>query len=150
MSMAKKYILIPAVLFSVFAYSSPVFAQSRSTAGEDVLKFVGATAQKGGLTTNPNADTDITQIVIVVINMILALTGIIFFVHMFYGGFRWMTAKGNEQDITEAKETIRNAMIGILVTLSAFFISNFVFNQLAKINARPPAKTSQAPVAPPG
>ena len=44
-----------------------------------------------------------------------------------------MTSRGNEQDVTEAKETIRTSMIGILVVLSAYLITNFVFNQLARI-----------------
>ena len=56
-----------------------------------------------------------------------------FFVHVFYAGYVWMTSRGNEQAVTEAKETIRTSIIGILVVLSAFMITNFVFNQLGKI-----------------
>lgn len=136
MPFLKKHTLLLLAFLLLAALPLTVLAQAgggRNSAGQDVLKFLGATAQKGGLTANPEKDTDITDVVIVIINTLLALTGIIFFVHIFYGGFRWMTSRGNEQDVTEAKATIRTSMIGLLVVLSAYLITNFVFNQIGRI-----------------
>lgn len=134
---------IALLLAGLATMAAPAMAQERSDAGQDVLKFLGKSAQNAGLTSDPESDTDINVIIIAIINTILALTGVIFFIQMFYAGFRWMTARGNEEQIKESKQTIKSSIIGIIITLSAFIISNFVFNQLAKISspaAAPPAQ----------
>lgn len=103
-------------------------------AGQDLLKFLGQTAKKGGLTSDPDAPTKPTTIISAVVNTVLGVVGVIFFIQMFYAGIRWMTAEGAEQVIKEAKDTIRNALIGIVIVMSAFIITNFVLNRLERIN----------------
>lgn len=56
----------------------------------------------------------------------LALSGTIFLVLTIYAGVLWMTAAGNEDQVTKAKEIITRASFGILITLAAFSITAFV------------------------
>ncbi|MFH1522456.1 MAG: hypothetical protein ABIE43_01395 [Patescibacteria group bacterium] len=60
-----------------------------------------------------------------VINIILSFLGVIFLVLMIYGGYIWMTARGNDQGTEKAKTIIRNALIGVFIALAAFIITNF-------------------------
>lgn len=60
------------------------------------------------------------------IRVALSLTGTIFLVLTVYAGFLWMTASGNEDQVTEAKGIITRASIGLLITLAAFSITAFV------------------------
>lgn len=65
-----------------------------------------------------------------IIGSILAFTGIIFFLLIIYGGFTWMMARGNEQEVTKAKGMIESAAIGLVIILAAYAITAFVGNAL--------------------
>jgi len=64
------------------------------------------------------------------IEAFLGLLAIIFIILILYAGFNWMTAAGDEQKVTKAKDTIYRAVIGLIITLAAFSITYFVFNAL--------------------
>ena len=49
---------------------------------------------------------------------------------MTYAGVRWMTSRGNEELAARAKHTFEAAVIGIIITVSAYGISNFVLSRL--------------------
>lgn len=65
-----------------------------------------------------------------VINAGLSMIAIIFLVLNVYAGIRWMTARGNEELVTKARETIIAATIGLVVISGAYAITNFVFSKL--------------------
>lgn len=67
-----------------------------------------------------------------VITSLLSLMGVIFLVLLIYGGFLWMTAKGNEQQVEKAKEVMYSAIIGLIIVLAAYAISYFVVDNLTK------------------
>ncbi|MCK4553697.1 hypothetical protein KAU19_01920, partial [Candidatus Parcubacteria bacterium] len=41
-----------------------------------------------------------------IINAVLVFLGVIFLILMIYGGYIWMTARGNEQEVEKAKNII--------------------------------------------
>jgi amino acid transporter len=75
-------------------------------------------------------DMTIGVVVATVIKGFLSFLGVIFIILIIYGGFRWMTAQGNEDQVTEAKKNIRNAVIGIIIIMAAYAITFFVFEAL--------------------
>ena len=70
------------------------------------------------------------QIIGNLIQNILALLGVIFLILAVYGGYKWMMARGNEQEVEKAKETIKAAVIGAGIVLGAYAITSFVINKL--------------------
>lgn len=66
----------------------------------------------------------------VVIEGLLALLGVIFLALMLYAGYHWMTARGDEEKVTKAKDTIRRAIIGLIVVVGAYAIWAFIFGRL--------------------
>lgn len=65
-----------------------------------------------------------------VIGIGLSLIGILFLGLMIYGGFNWMIARGNEAEVTKAKDLIQAAIIGLVIVLAAYAITKFVGDQL--------------------
>lgn len=63
-----------------------------------------------------------------VITMVLELLGAIFLILAIYGGYNWMTARGNEDMVEKAKKTITNAIIGLIIVLAAYAISRFIIS----------------------
>lgn len=74
--------------------------------------------------------TDIRVIVVKIIKGALGLLGIISVVIIVYAGFLWMTAGGNEEQIGKAKKMLLNAVIGLIIILSAYGIVAFVARML--------------------
>lgn len=81
-----------------------------------------AAVQGGGF------DTMVTfeLIVSTVITMVLGLMGVIFLVLAIYGGYTWMMAGGNDEAVGKAKKTITNAIIGIIIVLSAYALVRII------------------------
>ena len=70
-------------------------------------------------------NTDPRVIASRVINVILGVLGTIATVLIFYAGFLWMTAAGNDDDIAKAKSIMSAAVIGLVVILASYSIANF-------------------------
>lgn len=68
-----------------------------------------------------------------VINIVLGFLGVVLLFYVLLAGFKWMTAGGSEKGATEAKEMIKNAVIGMVIIVAGFAISNFVISQLATL-----------------
>lgn len=60
----------------------------------------------------------------------LTIVGTIFLGLMIYGGFLWMTARGEEGQISKGKDTIVAAIIGLVVIVSAYAITNLIQERL--------------------
>lgn len=79
----------------------------------------------------PNIDKDLPEIVGIIIAALLGLVATVFFALMVYGGFLWMTAAGNGEQVGQAKKLIMNAVLGIIVMSAAYAITNFVINAIS-------------------
>lgn len=81
---------------------------------------------------NPGFQTDLALIIGNIIRAALSLTGTIFLVLIIYAGFVWMTAGGNEEKIRKAKLIIQSAVIGLIIILSSYSITEFVIGSLTQ------------------
>ena len=66
-----------------------------------------------------------------IIKSILGFIGVVFLVYTLIGGFMWMTAGGNSQRVSDGVSYIKNGVIGIVIILSAYAITNFVIALVA-------------------
>ena len=88
-----------------------------------------------GLNTNFNnvgvkSDRDIQGTIAQIINIILGFLGIIAVIIILAGGFKWMTAGGNEAKVGEARKMIIQGVIGLVIIFAAWAIAAFVVTQL--------------------
>lgn len=63
-----------------------------------------------------------------IITAVLGLVGIIALGVILYGGFRWMTAAGNEEAVGEAKKIITAGVIGLIIVIVAWAVVSFVIS----------------------
>ncbi|MCK9438948.1 MAG: hypothetical protein WCY43_03235 [Patescibacteria group bacterium] len=64
----------------------------------------------------------------VIIGAILSFIAVVFMILIIYAGILWMIARGNEQQVDRAKNLIIQAIIGLIIVLSAYIITNFIGN----------------------
>ncbi|MDA3840536.1 MAG: hypothetical protein PF572_05570 [Patescibacteria group bacterium] len=135
----KKYFtkLFILLIASFVLMSTPVFAQNLQDAFVAPQSDEPSTSpQYGGVleTVASGAGYDSTNTFDSMIGKIimaaLSLLGIIFLILLIYAGYLWMTAAGNEQQVTKAQSMITTAIIGLVIVLSAYSISFFVLSSL--------------------
>ncbi len=72
------------------------------------------------------------------IRTMLGLLGIIFLVLMVYAGFLWMTARGDDEPVTKAKDIIRQAIIGLIIVFVAYALTGFIINAVLRATSGTP------------
>jgi len=60
------------------------------------------------------------------LNGFFSLLGIIVMALIFYSGFVWMTARGNDAKVTKAKENLTDALIGLLIIVGSYALTTFI------------------------
>jgi hypothetical protein len=73
---------------------------------------------------------DVRTTVSNVIKAFMGLLGIVAVVIILLGGFKWMTAGGNEEKVSEAKKLIISGIIGLVIIMSAYAIAQFVVSAI--------------------
>jgi len=115
------FILLSACFFAV-NFKSSAQAQEVEVWGEGE---VGKIAMEGtGL-----IERDPRIIIANIIKIFLGFLGVIALILILYSGYLWMTAGGNMERIEQAKSTMKNAVIGLIIILTSYAIVSFIFSQ---------------------
>lgn len=124
----KKFVIILFLLAAPLAASADLSDAFNVGDDSDGSNLSGM-AREAGYNTQSSATID--NIIGVVIRTALSFVGVIFLVLMVYGGYLWMTARGNDQQIDKARNLIIAAVVGLIIVLSAYALTYFVLSQLS-------------------
>lgn len=102
-----------------------IFAETQFEKGLNATAAGTGHAEMAGI-----KDKTPAEIIGQVINGLLTFLGVIFLILMIYGGYLWMTARGNEQQVEKAKNLIKDAIVGLIVVLAAYAITYTIYNYL--------------------
>jgi hypothetical protein len=75
---------------------------------------------------------DLPTTIASLIRVVLGFLGIVAVVIILIGGFKWMTAGGNDDKVKSAKKVIISGIIGLVIVLSAFAIASFVIGSIIR------------------
>lgn len=75
-------------------------------------------------------------------NTVLYVVGVISVVMLIWGGLRYIMSGGDSKKITDAKNTILYAIIGLIIAVLAFAIVNFVLNTISTVSAPEAAEST--------
>lgn len=70
-----------------------------------------------------------------IINVILGLLGIVFVILVIYSGIQYMLSRGEKGKVEDATKNIQTAIIGLVITVGAYAISNYVISALVAATA---------------
>jgi ABC-type Fe3+ transport system permease subunit len=69
---------------------------------------------------------DVWLIVAAVIEILLRVAGIVAVGFVIYGGFQYLTSQAEPDKVNKAKNTIINALVGLMIAILASAIINFI------------------------
>ncbi len=117
-------IIISFIMLSAYALLLPVSVKA------DANSLLWAN-QLGNISSNIGLGNQDPRIIAAqIINVILGFLGIIAVVIILLGGFKWMTAGGNEDKVGEAKNLMFAGFVGLVIILASWGLAKFVVNML--------------------
>lgn len=118
-------LFLPMLICGVFAFAATVNVSALT------LQEGAQAAQCDGCPSNLFGDTGVFR---QVTNIILYIVGIIAVIMLIIGGIKYVVSGGDAKKVTDAKNTVLYAIIGLVVCFLAFAIVNFVISSLPTDN----------------
>lgn len=114
-------------VFVGLAGAMPPMALAAASAKSDACKALGSNAS---CTTNPHGSVSLNSIIKTIINVLSWVVGVVAVIMIIYGGFRFVTAGGDSNNVSAARSTVLYAVVGLVVAASAQVIVHFVLNEI--------------------
>jgi TRAP-type C4-dicarboxylate transport system permease small subunit len=127
MSRKRLFSVLVMAVFVLFAFVPSMTSAQRFL--EDIRGGVNRTATPAGLNQTTSLETMIGN----VINVAISLIGVLLLGYIIYGGFLWITSNGDSKKTEQAIKMIRNAVIGMIIIVAAWAITDFVLARLGDI-----------------
>ena len=99
------------------------------TVGGSLTGRLENVASEAGYNVDP-AVASTPRIVGIIVGAFIGFSGLTFMVLMVVAGYGWMTSNGNEEKVKKAVATIKTSIIGLVVSLSAWVLWDFIFRAL--------------------
>ena len=80
-------------------------------------------------TTTGGSESRFQEILATVINIFSVIVGIVAVIMIIFGGFKYITSAGNQENIKTAKTTIIYALVGLIIVALAQVIVRFVLRE---------------------
>lgn len=106
---------------------APVSAQNRAK----VCEGIGATVGTADGCSGGSGGVSVEGVVRTVINLLSYAVGVVSVIMIIIGGFKYIMAAGDSNQIQSAKNTILFAIVGLVIVAIAQVIVQFVINEVA-------------------
>ena len=81
-----------------------------------------------------NIDQNLNQLIAWFYYFIVGISGFAAFLTLVRGGFQWLTSTGNTGKISEAKDLLNSAILGLVIILASFLILKVINPELTTLN----------------
>jgi len=116
------------IIGGLFFVGEEVFADSAVDRLRNGAKGLAVGANLGINGSSPDTTVALPTLVGRIIGNILSLLGIIFFILTLYAGLLWMFSRGDESKAAKAADIIKGAIVGLIVVLGSYALTNLVFD----------------------
>ncbi|MCL1876632.1 pilin [Candidatus Saccharibacteria bacterium] len=110
-------------------YVRPVYTTDPTTGNKTITTKAKCMKGKENLWVGSN---DPTELVNNIINIFLLVVGILSVIFLIWGGLSYIMSRGDPKKVEAAKNTILYAIIGLVISLLAWAIVNWVFSTFVK------------------
>ena len=122
-----KNLLIALALVALPFGAARITAPVQAASLDDITTNLSDTNEETGL-----AEQDLTTTIGSLIGVLLSILGVIFLLLIIFAGWTWMTAQGDSKKVDKAKDILITSVVGLVILMSAYAISNFVIDSLVE------------------
>jgi hypothetical protein len=127
MSRSSRWLFVLAALVCVAA---PFVVHATITAESTGLQAAGTSAGLASMCAD-SASACVALFVGKIISIVIGFSGIVLVGYFLYSGFLWMTSGGDDKQAKQARTSLTNAVVGLVIVTASFAMANFVISQLS-------------------
>lgn len=137
--MKKTYLFLLSVIVAIGLATSTASAQvTGNTGGQGVQGNTGGQSQNFTnnppvTLDNPIGEDDPRVILGNILRLVLGLVGSVALVVFVFGGLTWMTSAGNTDRVTQGRDTLVWAAIGLIVIFASYTVVAFILQTVTGI-----------------
>ncbi len=83
------------------------------------------------------SNEDPRTVTVKMINVVLSFLGLIALVVVLFGGFKWMTSGGNQENVATAKKILIAGLIGLVIIIISWGITAYIIAQVSEVTTWP-------------
>ena len=121
----QKLITFSIVLLLIFSASLIVANSAQASIFDQIVGGFRTTGQEAGY-----AETQFVPAWVNYINGLLFLMGALFAIMIIYGGWLWMSARGNEERVKKGQKILIEAIVGLGIIIGGRILFEFVVDTL--------------------
>lgn len=76
---------------------------------------------------------ELPQKVGAIMKVLIGVLGVVLTAYIVLGGYYWLTAGGDTEQVKKAKQHITNGIIGLIICVLAYAITSFVISKLVNV-----------------
>ena len=133
MKNAKKKVLSAIILLTFLILPTILITQTNTAIASSLWDAQEGIEYVGQQAYGESTPQDIRITVMKIVNVVLQFLSVIFLVLILISGYQWMTAGGNEEQVTKAKKNLSNAVIGLVIILASWSIAYFILRRMVAI-----------------
>ena len=129
MSKKLKNILISTLTVAVMVFGVSIIYQTGNT---EIAGAINSEITSGMNATSAGTSTptDVNVVIKNVTNIMFFIIGAVSVIMLIYGGIRYTTSGGNANNVTAAKNTVIYSIVGLVISILAYAIVNFVVTNI--------------------
>lgn len=140
-----KTLIIGVCTLALLCTPLSIYAQSAPNLGFGKDSLAGRIAGQSGYDVAGTSATSFSSILGTIIQLLLSFLAIVFTILILVAGFNWMMARGDESRVKSAQDTIRTAVIGLIIVLGAYSITAFVLSAISRVGGNQQTTTQTVP-----
>jgi len=126
-SFAIAFIAAPVAVVGVASAQNKPDIQENLCTGAADLQFGG---QANCQTSRQNTQNKVNSLITNIINIFSVIVGIVAVIMIIIGGFRYIVSGGDSGNVTNAKNTILYALIGLVIVAFSQFVVKFILGKI--------------------
>lgn len=123
MKLSLKILALYSIVFCIFFYFNTCWAEEKPLLESSY--YTSGCIDSGSCQLN-----DFINIAINVSRIVLGITGSLALLFFIYGGIMFLISSGSSEKVTQAKQIIIGAVVGLVIVFTSFMIIQFVFTAL--------------------
>lgn len=123
MKIFKKLTVVMSLALALFGFS---LIPAVNTHADSICNHLDSNSEAYKANGCGGSTTDLTEVLINIITGFVGILGIVAVIFVVVGGVNYMTSAGDAGKLKKAKDTILYAIIGLIISVLAFAIVNFV------------------------
>lgn len=128
----KSLFVLVLTIFTVLSFSLSSNVLAACTTSSSSSSFAMSGAEELGNNCNGANIVGKNSLATKIVNLVTDVVGVIVILIIIYAGFKYITSGGDANKIKSAKDTLTNAIIGLVIVIFARVLIDFVINLATK------------------